>query len=78
MSGKSISGNTFKGGPTTHNVFLFHVNRDVSEDIVKDNMNGKDLKYVPIKTMPNAEAIFKSFFITVEARYYDNIMNPDV
>ena len=39
VSGKSISGNTYKGGPTTHNVFLFRVNRDVSEDIVKDHMN---------------------------------------
>ena len=36
VSGKTISGNTFKGGPTTRNVFLFRVNRDVSEDIVKD------------------------------------------
>ena len=45
----------------TRNVFLFRVNRDVSEDIVKDDMNGKDLKYVSIKTMSNAEAVFKSF-----------------
>ena len=78
VSGKSISGNTFKGGPTTRNVFLFRVNRDVNEDIVKDHMNGKELKYVSIKTMSNAEAVFKSFLITVEARDYGTIMNPDV
>ena len=42
-------------------MFLFRVNRDVSEDIVKNHMNGKDLKYVSIKTMSNAEAVFKSF-----------------
>ena len=78
MSGKSISGNTFKGGPTTRNVFLFRVNRDVSEDIVKDHMNVNDLKYVSIKTMSNAEAVFKSFLITVEAKAYGTIMNPDV
>ena len=67
VSGNSISGNTFKGGPTTRNVFLFRVNRDVSEDIVKDHMNGKYLKYVSIKTMSYAEAVFKSLFINVEA-----------
>ena len=78
VSGKSISGNTFKGGPTTHNVFLFRVNRDVSEDIVKDHMNGKNLKYVSITTMSNAEAVFKSFLITVEAWDSGTIMNPDV
>ena len=61
VSGKSISGNTFKGGPITRNAFLLRVNRDVSEQIVKDHINGKDLKYVTIKTMSNAETVFKSF-----------------
>ena len=78
MSGKSISGNTFKGGPTTRNELLIRVSRDVSEDIVKDHMNGKDLKYVSIKTVSNVEAVFKSFLINVEAWDYGNIMNPDV
>ena len=58
VAGTSISGNTFKGGPTTRNVFLFRVNRDVSEAIVKEHMNGKNLKYVSIKTMSNTEAVF--------------------
>ena len=57
---------------------LFRVNRDVSDAIVKDHMNGKDLKYVSIKTMSNAEAVFKSFLITVEAKDYGTFMNPDV
>ena len=61
MAGKSISGNTFKGGPTTRNVFLFRVNRDVSEAIVKEHMNRKDLEYMSIKTMSNAEAVFNRF-----------------
>ena len=78
VAGKSISGNTFKGGPTTRNVFLFRVNRDVSEAIVKEHMNCKDLEYVSIKTMSNAEAVFKSFLITVEAKDYVTFMNPDV
>ena len=78
VSGKSISGNTFKGGPTTHNVFLFRVNRDVSEAIVKKHMNGKYLKYVSIKTISKAEAVFKSFLITVEAKDCGTFMNPDV
>ena len=59
-------------------MFLFRVNRDVSEAIVKEHMNGKDLKYVSIKTMSNAEAVFKSFLITVEAKDYGTFMNPDV
>ena len=59
-------------------MFLFRVNRDVSEVIVKDHMNAKDLKYVTIKTMSNAEAVFKSLLINVEAMNYGNIMNPDV
>ena len=46
VSEKSILDNILKDSPTTCNVFLFRVNRDVSEDIVKDHMNGKDLKYV--------------------------------
>ena len=62
MAGKSISGNTFKGGPTIRNVFLFLVNRDVSEAIVKEHMNAQDLKFVSIKTMTNAEAVFKYLF----------------
>ena len=78
VTGKSISGNTFKGGPTTRNVFLFRVNRDVSEAIVKEHMNRKDLEYVSIKTMSNAEAVFKSFLITVEVKDYGTFMNPDV
>ena len=47
-------------------------------DIVNDHMNGKYHKYVSIKTMYNAEAVFKSCLINVEARGYNNIMNPDV
>ena len=78
VSGKFISGNTFKGGPTTRNVFLFRVNRDLSWDIVMAHMNSIDLKYVSIKIMSNAEAVFKSFLINVEVRDYSNIMNPDV
>ena len=58
VAGKSISGNAFKGGPTTRNVFLFRVNRDVSGAIVKEHMDGKYLQYVSIKTMSNAEAVF--------------------
>ena len=58
VAGKPITGNTFRGSPTTRNMFLFRVNRDVSEAIVKEHMNGKDLKYVSIKTMSNAEAVF--------------------
>ena len=38
-------------------------------------MNGKDLKYISIKTMSIAEAVFKSFLITVEARDFGTIMN---
>ena len=70
VSWKSNSGNTFKGGPTIRNVFLFRVNRDVSETIVKEHMNGKDLKY-----MSKAEAVFKSFLITVEDRDYGTFWN---
>ena len=57
VAGKYISCNTFKGGPTTCSLFLFRVNRNVSEAIVKEHMNGKDLKYVSIKTMSKAEAV---------------------
>ena len=49
-------------------MFLFRVNRDVSEAIVKEHMNRKDLEYVSIKTMSNAEAVLKSFLITVRLR----------
>ena len=79
-SGRKVHlSNTFKGGPTIRNVFLFCVNRDVSEAIVKKHMNGKDLKYVSIKTMSKAEAVFKSFFfITVKAKDYGTFINPDV
>ena len=47
VAGKSISGNTFKGGPTTRNVFLFRVNPDVSE--ASEHMNGKDLNMCLLK-----------------------------
>ena len=57
---------------------LFRVNCDVSEGIVKDHMNSKYIKYVFIKTMSNAEAVFKSLLITVEARGCGTIMNPNV
>ena len=76
VPGKSISGNTFNGGHTTRNVFLFRVNCNVSEDI--EPHNGKDLQYVSIKTMSNAESVFKSCLITAEARDYGTIMHPDV
>ena len=59
-------------------MFLFRVNRDVSEAIIKDHMNGKYLKYVSIKTMYKVEAFFKPFVITVDARDYGRFMNPDV
>ena len=59
--GKSISGNTFNGGPTTRNMFLFRGNRDVSDAIVKDHMNCKDLNYMYIKIMSKAEAILTRF-----------------
>ena len=59
MSGNSISGNTFKGGSTARNMCLFRVNRDVSEDIGMEYMNGKYLKYLSIKTMSKAETVFK-------------------
>ena len=78
VAGKSISGNTFKGCPTTRNVFLFRVYRDVSGVIVKEHMNGKVLKYVSIKTMSKTEAVFKSFLITVEAKDYGTFMTPYV
>ena len=58
--------------------FCSRVNGIVSEAIVKEHMNGKDLKYVSVKTMSKAEAVFKSFFITVEAKDYGTFMNPDV
>ena len=41
-------------------------------------MNRKDLEYVSIKTMSNAEAVLKSFLITVEAKDYVTFMNPEV
>ena len=41
---------------------LFRVNRDVSEDIVKEHMNGKDLKYLSIKTMSKVEAFLSIVF----------------
>ena len=41
-------------------------------------MNGNDLKYVFIKTMSKAEAVFKSFLIAVDAKDYGTFMNPDV
>ena len=40
---------------------LFRVNRDVSEAIVKEHMNGKYLKYVTIKMMSKAKAVLNRF-----------------
>ena len=56
VSEKFMLGNIFNGGPTTRNVFLSRVNRVFSEAIVKEQMNGIDLKYVSIKTISKAEA----------------------
>ena len=77
MSGKFISGNTFKGGPTTRNVFLFRVNRDVSEDIVKDHMNGKDFIYLSMKLCLKLK-LFLNSFNHCGCYGFGTIMNPEV
>ena len=57
VSWKYNYGNTFKGGPTTHNEFFLRVNCDVSVDIVKDHMNSKNLNYLSIKTKSKIKAV---------------------
>ena len=77
VSGKSSSGNTFQGAPSTRHVFLFHVSDNVTTDTVSEHMKGKKLNYLSLKTMSNPAAMFKSFLITVTSEDFANIMNPE-
>lgn len=77
VTGSSTSGNRFKAGPRTRNVFLYRVCCTVTEDHIKDHMTGKDIKFNSIKTMSNPEAMTKSFLITVLSDDYSNALNSD-
>lgn len=78
VSGNATSGNSFAGAPKTRHVFLYRVHSTVGEEDVSSHMNGKDMKYLSLRTMSNPEAMFKSFLITVILDQFDNFMNPDM
>ena len=68
---------TFTAGLQKHELFVFQVNKNVTEDQVKDYINNKDVTVVSIKLMTAAEAPSNSYHVVIHYMDARPIMKPE-
>ena len=68
---------TFTARLQKHELFVFQVNKNVTEDQVKDYINNKDVTVVSIKLMTAAEAPSNSYHVVIHCMDVRPIMKPE-
>ena len=68
---------TFTAGLQKHELFVFQVNKNVTEDQVKEYINKNDVTVVSIKLMTAAEALSNSYYVVIHCMDVRPIMKPE-
>ena len=68
---------TFTAGLQKHELFVFQVNKNVTEDQVKDYISKNDVTVVSIKLMTAAEAPSNSYHVVIHCMDVRPIINPE-
>ena len=68
---------TFTAGLQKHELFVFQVNKNVTEDQVKDYISKKNVTVVSIKLMTAAEAPSNSYHVVIHCMDVRPIMKPE-
>lgn len=69
--------NTLRSAPSTTKLFVFRINKDVTEDDIKQFLNDDGIQDSDIECVSHENANAKSFKVTLNSKDKDRVMSPD-
>ena len=68
---------TLKGAPRYSHLFVFRVEKNTEDKVVKEYIKGKGVAFHEVKCISNAESVYKSYKVTILLKDKDRVLSAD-